>query len=163
MRKHVTDLSRGGGRVIFQRWPPTDARRRKVWRSEKPGIANETKLKGLVRDLKGTHRHLILRSKSTGAWLSVRGTTVSGTILSDTEFWNFLCACYNVSPLNPQSHCNGCGTAFGVMDTLSCSSGGLVIARHNKSRDEILYLARCAFTPASVRTKPLIHQGRTGS
>ena len=46
--------------------------------------AYETKLQGLVRDLKGTSRRLILRAKSTGAWLSVRGTTFSGTVLSDT-------------------------------------------------------------------------------
>ena len=60
----------------------------------------ETKIKGLVRDLKGTEKRLILCAKNTGAWLSVRGTTVSGTVLSATEFQDFLCACYNVSPLN---------------------------------------------------------------
>ena len=38
-------------------------------------VANETKLKGLVRYLKGTDRRLILRAKSTGAWMSVRDTT----------------------------------------------------------------------------------------
>ena len=46
--------------------------------------AYETKLQDLVRDLKGTNRRLILRAKSTGAWLSVRGTTVSGTVLYAT-------------------------------------------------------------------------------
>ena len=45
--------------------------------------ANETKLKGFVRYLKGTNRRLILFSKNTGAWLSVSGTTVSGTVLSE--------------------------------------------------------------------------------
>ena len=52
----------------------------------------ETKLKGLFRDLKGTNKRLILRAKSTGAWLSVRGTTVSGTVLSATKFRDFMCA-----------------------------------------------------------------------
>ena len=42
------------------------------------------KLKGLVRDLKGTDKCLILHAKITGTWLSVRGTTVSGTVLSAT-------------------------------------------------------------------------------
>ena len=51
--------------------------------------AYEIKLKGLVCDLKGTDKSLRLRAKSTGAWLSVRGTTVSGTVLSATEFWGF--------------------------------------------------------------------------
>ena len=47
-------------------------------------VSNEKKLKGLVQDLKGTNRRLILRSKITGALLSVRGTTVSGTVLYAT-------------------------------------------------------------------------------
>ena len=46
--------------------------------------AYETKLKGLVRNLKGTDKRLILRDKITGAWLSVHSTTVSGTFLSAT-------------------------------------------------------------------------------
>ena len=121
----------------------------------------ETKLKGLFRDLKGTDKRLILRAKSTGAWLSVRSTTVSGTVLSATEFWDFLCARYNVSILNLQSHCNGCVTAFGVTHVPSCSIGNLVIACHNEIHDELLYLSRRAFTSASVRAKTLIHQGRT--
>ena len=45
-------------------------------------VAKETKLKGLVQDLRVTNRRLILRSKITGAFMSVRGTTVSGTLLS---------------------------------------------------------------------------------
>ena len=46
--------------------------------------AHESKLKGLVSDLKGTDKRLLIRAKSTGAWLSVHGTTVSGTVLSAT-------------------------------------------------------------------------------
>ena len=125
--------------------------------------ANETKIKGLVRNLKGTNRCLILRSKSTSAWLSVHGTTVSGTVLYATEFQDFLYARYNVSPLNLQSHCDGCGTAFGLTHIFSCSTGGLVIMRQNEIIDENIYLSRHAFTSAYVRSKPLIHQGRTRS
>ena len=62
--------------------------------------AYETKLKGLVRDLKGTDKGLLLRAKSTGDWMNVRGTIVSGTVLSATEFWDFLYAGYNVYTLN---------------------------------------------------------------
>ena len=40
-------------------------------------IANKTKLKGLVRDLKVTNICLIIRTKSIGAWLIIRGTIVS--------------------------------------------------------------------------------------
>ena len=49
------------------------------------------------------------------------------------------------------------------MYALSCGTGGLVIARHNKICGELLYLARQAFNPVSVRDEPLIHQGRTRS
>ena len=51
----------------------------------------KTKLKGWVRDLKGSYRRLILRAKITGACLKIHGTTVSGTVLSATEFRDFLC------------------------------------------------------------------------
>ena len=50
--------------------------------------AYESKLKGLLSDLKGTNKCLLLRAKNTGAWMSVHGTTVSGTVLSATEFRN---------------------------------------------------------------------------
>ena len=62
-----------------------EIRERKKYRD----AAYETKLKGLVSDLKVTDKPLILRAKSTGAWLSVRSTTVLGTVLPATEFWDF--------------------------------------------------------------------------
>ena len=101
--------------------------------------------------------------QKTDAWLSVRGTTVSGIVLSATEFWDFLCACYNVSPVNLQSNCDGCGRAFGWAHALRYSIGGLVIARHNEIHDKLLYLSRLSFTSASVHAEPLIYQGRTRS
>ena len=82
--------------------------------------------------------------------MSVHGTTVSGIVLSATELRDFLCARYNVSPLNLQSYCNGCGTSFGVTHTLSYSTGGLVIACHNKIRDKLFYIYRRAFNSSSV-------------
>ena len=45
----------------------------------------------------------------------------------------------------------------------SCSIGGLVIARHNKILDELIYLYQCSFTSSYVRAEPLLHQGRTKS
>ena len=47
-------------------------------------VTYEYRLKGLVRNIKGTDKHLLLHAKCAGAWLSVRGTTVSGTVLSAT-------------------------------------------------------------------------------
>ena len=53
-------------------------------------VVNETKLNSLFQDLKGTNMRLILQAKITGAWMRVRGTTDSGTVLSDTDFWDFV-------------------------------------------------------------------------
>ena len=52
-------------------------------------VAYESELKGLLRDLKGTEKSLLLSSKRTGAWLRVRVTTVSGTLISAKKFWAF--------------------------------------------------------------------------
>ena len=93
--------------------------------------------------------------------MSIRGTMVSGTVLSATEFWDLLCARYNVSPLNLQSYWNVCGTAFSVTHALICSTGCLVIVRHNEIRDKLFYLSQRAFTPALVSSKTLICQGCT--
>ena len=95
--------------------------------------------------------------------MSVRGTTVSGTVLSATKFRDFLCARYNVSTLNLQSHCEGCVTAFRVTHTLSCSIGGLIIACQKKICDKLLDPYRHDFNSESVYAEPLIHQGRTRS
>ena len=98
-------------------------------------VAYASRLKGLVSNLKGTEKRLIPRSRSTCSCLSVRGTTVSGTVPCATEFRYFLCSRYNVSPVNLQSHCNGCGTAFRVTHTLNCNISCLVIVLHNGIRD----------------------------
>ena len=41
---------------------------------------------------------LLLRTKQTGYWLTVRGTALTGTVLLDMEFRDFVCARYNVNP-----------------------------------------------------------------
>ena len=80
---------------------------------------NDNTLRGLVGDLLGTERSLIQQTKTTGAWMSVRGSTVLGAVLLATKFCDVLCAHYNFTPLNLQIHCNGCGTAFKVSHALS--------------------------------------------
>ena len=52
-------------------------------------VAHKSILKGLVLTIKGTDKRLLLRAKIIGACLSVCGTTVSGTVLSATEFRDF--------------------------------------------------------------------------
>ena len=65
---------------------------------------NDARLKGLVGDLLGFYWHLILRAKNTGAWLNIRCNAVTGTVMLATEIRDFLCAHYNVTPLNLQSN-----------------------------------------------------------
>ena len=88
---------------------------------------------------------------------------VSGTVLSDMEFRDFLCTGYNVSPLNLQSNYNLCDTVFGVTHALICRTGSIVITCHNKICDGLLYLSQRAFTSSYVCAEPLIHKGCTRS
>ena len=66
-------------------------------------------------------------------------------------------------PSTSRATANRCGTAFDVHHTLSCSKGGMVIARHNEVRDEIIYLAQRAFNSESVHVELLILQGHNRS
>ena len=52
-------------------------------------VAHESRLKGLLSGIKGSDNRLLVRAKITGAWMSVRGTTVSGTVISSTKFRDF--------------------------------------------------------------------------
>ena len=53
-------------------------------RKKDRNVAYNSWLKGLVSDLKGTDKRVLICAKTTGAWMSVRGNTVSGTVLSAT-------------------------------------------------------------------------------
>ena len=120
-----------------------------IWdRKKDQGAAYTTKIKVLVRDLKGTNKRLILRSKSTVAWLSVRGTKGSGKVISAKEFWDILYTHYNVYPQNLHIHCGVCGTVIVVTHTFRCRIGGLVISCHNKICDKLLYISQRVFTSA---------------
>ena len=46
--------------------------------------ANDARIKVLVKDLEALDRRLILHIKNTGSWLTVRCTTVTGTVLGAT-------------------------------------------------------------------------------
>ena len=59
---------------------------------------NGTKIKEIVTNLNRTDHCLILRAKNIGAWMNVRGTTVTGTLLAATEFCGF---CAHVMMLPP--------------------------------------------------------------
>ena len=63
--------------------------------------SNNVTLKSLVGDLLGTNWCLILWAKNTDACMSVRGTTVSDTVMLDTKICDVLFARYNVTPPQP--------------------------------------------------------------
>ena len=120
----VRDVTGGGGfSNVDHLWTVSEERRE---RNKCGDVAYKSRLKGLVSYHQGTDKHILIRANSTGSWMSLRGTTVSGTLLSATKSRDFLCACYNVSPVNLHSRCDGGVTAFGVEHPLICSIGGLV-------------------------------------
>ena len=48
---------------------------------------------------------------------------------------------------------------FSMRHALRCPNGGLIIAHHNKIRDEIIHPAKTYFYPNRVCYEPLIHSG----
>ena len=84
---------------------------------------------------------------------------VTSTVLGAMKFLDFLCRRYDFTPPNLQIKYDGCSSSFSVRHILICSNGGLLIARNNKLREEILYLSKCALPFSCIRGKPLIHQG----
>ena len=69
----------------------------------------------------------------------------------------FLCASYNVNPPNLQNKCDGCMQTFSLCHVLIFPNGGLVIACHNDICDEIIHLAKQAFSPNCILSEPLVH------
>ena len=90
LKVHVRERSGGGFPNADHVWNLSEERRD---RKQAQDVVYKSRLKGLVNDLKVTDKRLLLCAKITGAWLSVRVATVSGTVLSGTECRNFLYAC----------------------------------------------------------------------
>ena len=84
--------------------------------------------------------------QKTGSWMTVQGSIVTGTLLVDAWFRNFLYAYYDVTPPLPPRKCDEWSLSFYVHHGLRCINRGLVIAHNIKVRGELLYIARRAFT-----------------
>ena len=56
---------------------------------------NNSKLEVIVNNLGDFDSRILLRAKQSVSWMTVRGTTVTGRLLSPMELRDFLCACYN--------------------------------------------------------------------
>ena len=57
--------------------------------------------------------------------------------------------------------CNGCGAKFSVEHAFACKDGGLVVGRHNETKDELAELATLATSSNRVRDEPLVKIGRS--
>ena len=121
---------------------------------------HDSTLQSIVRNLPLSKQRTILRGGSTGQWLSVKPTLISGTLLSAQEFRDSLHLRYARTPPGLPSLCDGCGSSFSVNHGLECKKGGLVLLRHNEIRDELASLASQALTPSAVRDEPLIQPSR---
>ena len=64
--------------------------------------ANDVKLQGIVSGQGTFKKRLLLRAKLTESWMSVRDTTVTGTVLAATEFRYFYVLNTTLTPLNLQ-------------------------------------------------------------
>ena len=86
---------------------------------------NDAKLEGIIKDPPTLDRRLFLSAKQTGSWLTVRGTTVIGTIMPAMEFCDFLSARYNVTPPNPKENAMVALSPFPYVTDFAADTKGL--------------------------------------
>eukprot|EP00957_Ditylum_brightwellii_P159564 12146622-Ditylum_brightwellii.AAC.1 len=63
-------------------------------------------------------------------------------------------------PSDLPTHCDGCGKKFGLKHALDCKTGGLITARHDELRDKLCVVGTQTYSPAAIRDKPYIKNGR---
>ena len=78
----------------------------------------------------GQERKRLHRATRNGAWLSAVPHHLNGTELSREELRHNICLKYGLMPQDIPATCDGCGKNFSIEHTLSCTKGGLVLARY---------------------------------
>jgi hypothetical protein len=103
----------------------------------------------------GDRRTVPRGQEQTGqCWLlSVLPSAVNGAELSAQEFRDALLLQCARGPPDLPSFCDGCNQKFSVRHALERKKGGLVIPRHNESRDELSDLASKALSPSAVAAR----------
>ena len=76
-----------------------------------------------------------IREGDCSTWLSVLPTHDNQFLMSADEFRDSIALRYGRSPTKMPGFCDGCSQPFDISHALDCKKGGLVIARHNESRD----------------------------
>ena len=76
-----------------------------------------------------------IKEGDCSTWLSVLPTHDNQFLMSADEFRDSIALRYGRSPTKMPGFCDGCSQPFDISHALDCKKGGLVIARHNESRD----------------------------
>ena len=93
----------------------------------------------------------------TSGWLTVLPLTCHHFDLSPQQFRDALSLRYHRPLSSMPSHCDGCGSTFGLSHALYCRKGGLVTQRHNEVRDALGDLAALAYK--DVIREPIVREG----
>jgi len=85
---------------------------------------------------------------------------LNGTTMSKEEFFDNARLRYGWKPVDMCERCDGCNAPFTVEHALGCKKGGLVVQRHDDTRDEAGALAEMALTTSRVTYEPYIFHNR---
>ena len=112
----------------------------------------------VVGQLSPSLQSAVERATDDGAssWLSARPIEEHGFALHKGAFRDAVALRYGWEPANLPSHC-ACGVLFDSCHALTCSKGGLTIARHNEIRDLTASLISevCSDVEIEPRLQPL--------
>jgi hypothetical protein len=122
--------------------------------------SNDDSLAAILTAAKPMDKRRILRSASTGAWLTTMPSLLNGSDLSAEEFRDGVRLRVGLTPTAIPPRCDGCGEKFTTEHAMSCKKGGLILHRHNDLVATWGHLCGQALTPSTVSDEPLIQTSR---